>query len=152
MCRVLIEIVKQTPLSVMGSDLSSKLEEIVYTQLKTTDPISTSQSLVRAANWNLFAELLGFMSRERFVSVNDRFIADLEKVPQQIRHEDEPKLYLLINGMKYLKLTIYPLEEFEESAEFIQSLAKFFDKTTNETVLYAYCEVFSQLFCHWLTS
>ncbi|KHC52742.1 hypothetical protein MEW_02552 [Candida albicans P60002] len=146
LCRVLIEIVKQTPLSVMGSDLSSKLEEIVYTQLKTTDPISTSQSLVRAANWNLFAELLGFMSRERFVSVNDRFIADLEKVPQQIRHEDEPKLYLLINGMKYLKLTIYPLEEFEESAEFIQSLAKFFDKTTNETVLYAYCEVFSQLF------
>ena len=84
--------------------------------------------MVRAANWNLFAELLGFMSRERFVSVNDRFIADLEKVPQQIRHEDEPKLYLLINGMKYLKLTIYPLEEFEESAEFIQSLAKFLIK------------------------
>ena len=148
----MIEIVKQTPLSVMGSDLSSKLEEIVYTQLKTTDPISTSQSLVRAANWNLFAELLGFMSRERFVSVNDRFIADLEKVPQQIRHEDEPKLYLLINGMKYLKLTIYPLEEFEESAEFIQSLAKFLIKQQMKQSYMRIVKFSVSYFCHWLTS
>ncbi|EMG46163.1 hypothetical protein G210_3608, partial [Candida maltosa Xu316] len=146
LCRVLIEIVKQTPPDVMGDDLSSKLEEIVYTQLKTTDPISTSQSLVRAANWNLFAELLGFMSQRRFVSVNDRFIADLEKVPKRISHDDEPRLYLLINGMRYLKLTIYPLEDFEESAEFIQSLAKFFEAATNEIVMYAYCEVFNSLF------
>ncbi|RCK67734.1 Cell morphogenesis protein PAG1 [Candida viswanathii] len=146
LCRVLIEIVKQTPPDRMGDDLSSKLEEIVYTQLKTTDPISTSQSLVRAANWNLFAELLGFMSQRRFVSVNDRFIADLEKVPKNVQHEEEPKLYLLINGMRYLKLTVYPLEEFEECAEFIQSLAKFFEEATNETVMYAYCEVFNLLF------
>lgn len=146
LCRVLIEIVKQTPPDTMGDDLSSKLEEIVYTQLKTTDPISTSQSLVRAANWNLFAELLGFMSQRRFVSVNDRFIADLEKVPKIVQHEEEPRLYLLINGMRYLKLTVYPLEEFEECAEFIQSLAKFFEVATNETVMYAYCEVFNLLF------
>ena len=48
--------------------------------------------------------------------------------------------------MRYLKLTVYPLEEFEECAEFIQSLAKFFETATNETVLYAYCEVFNLLF------
>ena len=103
--------------------------------------------MVRAANWNLFAELLGFMSQRRFVSVNDRFIADLEKVPKIVQHEEEPRLYLLINGMRYLKLTVYPLEEFEECAEFIQSLAKFFEVATNETVMYAYCEVFNLLFC-----
>ncbi|RLV93827.1 Cell morphogenesis protein PAG1 [Spathaspora sp. JA1] len=145
LCRVLIEVVKQTSFEVMGEDLGDKLEEIVYTQLKTTDPIMTSQSFVRAANWNLFAELLGFMSNRRFLSVSDRFIADLEKIPKQVNHEDEPKLHLLINGMRYLKLTNYPLEVFEDTAEFIKSLAKFFSQSTNETLLYAYCEVLNKL-------
>ncbi|ODV76748.1 transcriptional activator leucine zipper [Suhomyces tanzawaensis NRRL Y-17324] len=145
LCRLLIEVVKQTSYEVMGEDLEDKLEEIVYTQLKTTDPISTSQSLVRSANWNLFAELLGFMSEKRFLSVSDRFIADLEKISSNVKLEDEPRLHLLIHGMKHLKLTNYPLEVFEESADFIQSLAKFFDKSQNETIIFAYCEVLSNL-------
>lgn len=145
LCRVLIEVVKQTSSLVMGDDLGGKLEEIVYTQLKTTDPISTSESLLRSANWNLFAELLGHMSVKRFLSVSDRFIADLEKVPVEIDHEDEPRLHLLIHGMRYLKLTNYPLEVFEESADFIESLAKFFNKAQNESIILAYCEVLTNL-------
>lgn len=145
LCRVLIEVVKQTSPEAVGDDLGDKLEEIVYTQLKTTDPISTSESLVRSSNWNLFAELLGFMSEQRFLSVSDRFIADLEKVPAYIKQEDEPGLHLLIHGMRYLKLTNYPLDRFEESAEFVQSVAKFFDKSQNDYIIFAYCEVLSNL-------
>lgn len=145
LCRVLIEVVKQTSSEVMGDDLGGKLEEIVFTQLKTTDPISTSESLLRSANWNLFAELLGCMSEKRFLSVSDRFIADLEKIPEHVNHEDEPRLHLLIHGMRYLKLTNYPLEVFEESAEFIESLAKFFKKARNESIILAYCEVLTSL-------
>lgn len=145
LCRVLIEVVKQTSPEAVGDDLGDKLEEIVYTQLKTTDPISTSESLVRSSNWNLFAELLGFMSEQRFLSVSDRFIADLEKVPASVKQEDEPRLHLLIHGMRYLKLTNYPLDRFEESAEFVQSLAKFFEKSHNDCIILAYCEVLSNL-------
>ncbi|KAI5959482.1 TAO3 [Candida pseudojiufengensis] len=145
LCRVLIEVVKQTSSEVMGEDLGDKLEEIVYTQLKTTDPASTSQSIIRAANWNLFAQLLGIMSEKRFLSVSDRFIFDLEKLPQNIKQEDEPKLYLLISGMQYLKLNHYPPELFEDSKEFIQILAKFFERTTNESILYAYCDSIANL-------
>lgn len=143
LCRVLIEVVKQT--ENMNDDLQDKLEEIVYTQLKATDPVTTSQSLVRSANWNLFTELLGYMSEKNFLSVTDRFIADLEKVPVNLKLEEEPKLHLLIHGMRHLKLTNYPLETFEESAEFIQSLAKFFNKSQNETIIFAYCEILSSL-------
>ncbi|KAI5953161.1 TAO3 [Candida jiufengensis] len=145
LCRVLIEVVKQTPPKTMGEDLGNKLEEIVYTQLKTTDPASTSQSIIRAANWNLFAQLLGIMSEKRFLSVSDRFIYDLEKLPQLIKHEDEPTIYLLISGMQYLKLNHYPPELFEDSKEFIQILAKFFERTTNESIIYAYCDSISNL-------
>lgn len=145
LCRVLIEVVKQTSYDTMGEDLGGKLEEIVYTQLKTTDPVSASESFVRLANWNLFAELLGFMSEKSFLTVSDRFIADLEKVPTNVSREEEPHLHLLIHGMRYLKLTNYPLEKFEESADFVQSLTKFFSNTQNQPILFAYADVLSDL-------
>lgn len=145
LCRVLIEVVKQTSYETMGEDLGGKLEEIVYTQLKTTDPISASESFVRLANWNLFAELLGFMSEKSFLTVSDRFIADLEKIPSNVSRDDEPHLHLLIHGMRYLKLTNYPLEKFEESADFIQSLTKFFSNTQSQPILFAYADVLSNL-------
>lgn len=145
LCRVLMEVVRQTPSDIIGDDLGDKLEEIIFMQLKTTEPSSIRHSLVRAANWTLFAKILGYMSEKRFLNVSDRFIASLEKVPPLLNHEEESKIQLLVYGMKYLKLTNYPLEVFEESADFLLSLAKFFTKTKSECILYSYCEIVSSL-------
>lgn len=144
LCRVLIEIIRQAPEN-GDEDLSDKLEEIVYAQLKTTDPVSLSSSIIKSSNWNSFAELLGCMSEKKFISVSDRFIADLEKIPKRVKVEDEPSVHLLILGMRYLVLKNYPLDKFEESADFVKSLAKFFLKTQNDTVKLAYSEVTNQL-------
>lgn len=144
LCRVLIEIIKQTPEN-SDEDLSDKLEEIVYAQMKTTDPVSISSSIIKSSNWNSFAELLGCMSDRKFISVSDRFVADLEKIPKNIKIENEPNVHLLILGMRYLQLRNFPLDKFEESADFMKSLAKFFLKSQNETVRLAYAEVTNQL-------
>ncbi|ANB14404.1 Tao3p [Sugiyamaella lignohabitans] len=145
LCRVLMEVVKQSPPDVLGDDLSEKLEEIVFKQLRTGDPRTLSMSVIRRENWNLFAELLGEMSNSRFLSVGDRFIAELEKVPSVISKEQEPHILLLINGMKYLKLKIYPMDALEESAEFIESLGKFFSRSNSTPVKIAYSEALSQI-------
>lgn len=144
LCRVLIEIVKQAPESA-DEDLSDKLEEIVFTQLKTTDPMSISSSIIKSSNWNSFAELLGWMSERKFLSVSDRFIADLEKIPTFVTRDLEPGVHLLILGMRYLRLKNYPLEKFEETADFMKSIAKFFYQAENLSVSLAYAEVISQL-------
>lgn len=144
LCRVLIEIVKQSP-EEGDEDLNEKLEEIVFTQLKTTDPMSVSSSIIKSSNWNSFAELLGWMSEKKFLSVSDRFIADLEKIPTYVTRNSEPGVHLLILGMRYLRLKNYPLEKFEETADFIKSIAKFFSKAENISVSLAYAEVISQL-------
>lgn len=151
LCRTLIEIVQQTTVSVFGSDLCDKLEDVVYSQLKTTDPTVLTESPIRFCNWNIFAQLLGIMSEKRFVDVSDRFIADLEKFPlgkvggNERRIENQDSLSLLIHGMQYLKLRSFPLEDFEESAEFIKSVAKFFQKCQVNSVIVSYCEVLSYL-------
>ncbi|CDO95547.1 unnamed protein product [Kluyveromyces dobzhanskii CBS 2104] len=144
LCRVLIEIVKQNPVD-FDDELSTKLEGIVFTQLKTTDPSSLSSTLIKSANWNSFAELLGWMSEKKFVSVSDRFIADLEKIPPKVSRDQEPYVHLLILGMRYLKLKNFPLEMFEESAGFIKSISKFFAPSQNTSIRLAYAEVLSQL-------
>ncbi|SCU88374.1 LADA_0E09758g1_1 [Lachancea dasiensis] len=144
LCRVLLEIVRQGS-GTSDDDLSDKLEEIVFTQLKTTDPMSISSSMIKSSNWNSFAELLGCMSETKFVAVSDRFIADLEKLPPSLPRALEPSVHLLILGMRYLKLKNYPLENFEESAEFIKSLTKFFIASQNYSIRLAYAEVITQL-------
>lgn len=144
LCRVLIEIVRQAPQD-LDEDINDKLEEIVFTQLKITDPISISSSVIKSSNWNSFAELLGCMSEKKFLSVSDRFISELEKLPSHIPQELEPNIHLLILGMRYIRLQNYPLESFEESADFMKSLAKFFAKTENTAVRLAYAEVINQL-------
>lgn len=144
LCRVLIEIVKQNPMD-FDDELSTKLEGIVFTQLKTTDPPSLSSTLIKSANWNSFAELLGWMSEKKFISVSDKFIADLEKIPPKVPRDQEPSVHLLILGMRYLRLKNYPLEMFEESAGFIKSISKFFAPSQNTSIRLAYAEVLSQL-------
>ena len=144
--RVLIEVIKQTSFSTLMEDTG--LEEIMYNYLRSIDPYLVSRSLIHSANWNLLSELIGHMSEKSFLSVSDRFIADLEKFPTGYTSEksfSEASLNLLIHGMRYLQFSNSSLERFEEGADFIKSLAKFFFKCENENIFLSYCDVINQL-------
>ncbi|KTW28436.1 hypothetical protein T552_01699 [Pneumocystis carinii B80] len=142
LCRALIEIIKQVSADTLGDELGNKLEEIVFNQLRSTNPRALSNSIIRSANWNLFAELLGWMSKFRFSSVSDRFIADLEKFKGNITKEKELKVEMVIHGMKYLKIKLCPEDALEESSDFIASLARFFQETRCYRIRYAYATLF----------
>lgn len=144
LCRVLIEIVKQSPHD-SDEHINSKLEEIIFAQLKITDPLSVSSSIIKSSNWNSFAKILGCMSEYHFVSVSDKFIAELEKFPSLIPIEDEPYVHLLVLGMRYLKLKHYPIDNFEQSMDFLKSISKFFARTENVSIKVAYADVTTQL-------
>lgn len=145
LCRVLMEVVKQCPPEMLGEDLSEKLEEIVFKQLKSADSNSLAKSTIRQGNWELFSQILGEMSRTRLVSVGDRFIAELEKLPDFVPRDQERRVVLLLKGMRFLKLTHYPMDALEEGAEFLESLAKFFAKAKNPAVQLAYADALCNL-------
>ncbi|KAG5513854.1 hypothetical protein PMAC_000476 [Pneumocystis sp. 'macacae'] len=142
LCRALIEIVKQVSADALGDELGNKLEEIVFNQLRYTNPRVLSTSIIRLANWNLLVELLGWMSKVRFSSVSDRFIADLEKFRGNITREKELKVEMVIHGMKSLKIKLFPEDALEESSDFIASLARFFEGTRCCRIKYAYANLF----------
>ncbi|BFZ60119.1 Cell morphoproteinsis protein PAG1 [Saitoella coloradoensis] len=146
LCRVLIEVIKQTTAEKLGADLGDKLEEIVFTQLKTTDPEMIATSPIQLANWTLFAELLGCMSEIRFGSVSDRFIADLEKYAKTVVMKEEvAKVETVIHGMRFFKIKIYPMEDLEESAAYLASLAKFFANSEGSRIKHAYADLLTRL-------
>ncbi|OLL23052.1 Cell morphogenesis protein PAG1 [Neolecta irregularis DAH-3] len=146
LCRALIEVVKQTPSGALGEELGDKLEEIVFNQLKNADPETIGQSPIRLANWELFAEMLGCMSESRFAEVNDRFIEELEKHSKGPLPKDrEAGVELVIQGMRYLKIKIYPMDALEECSGFLSSLAGFLKQASSFRIKRAYADLLNML-------
>ncbi|KAI7898549.1 cell morphogenesis N-terminal-domain-containing protein [Cokeromyces recurvatus] len=146
LCRALIEIIKRVAPGSLPDDLGENLEEIVFNQLKKADPEAIKRSKNRTASMELFAELIGELSNIRFASVSDRFIAELEKYNSQtIMKERQSHMEMLIKGMRYLKIKIYPVDALEETADFLSSCASFFKNSHGVKVKHAYAKLFVQL-------
>lgn len=59
--------------------------------------------------------------------------------------DNEGRLVYLIRGIRYLKLKVYPLEAFEETADFIAAFASIFDASRGSLVKTAMAETLSPL-------
>lgn len=142
LCRTLIEIIGQIGVDSLADDVADKLEEIVFNQLKNADPESLQSSPMRRANWTLFAQLLGSLSVLRFTSVSDRFVADLEKSTSvTLAKEKEARIEMMIHGMRYLRIRIFPIARLEEASEFLASIAAFFANAHGFRIKQSYAEV-----------
>ncbi|KAF9196952.1 Cell morphoproteinsis protein PAG1 [Haplosporangium sp. Z 11] len=148
MARSLIEIVSQVQKDTLPDELGFRLEETVFSQLENVDPEFIQRSSNRTANMNALVELMGSLSNVRFATVSDRFIAELEKYKTGVPVKDkdrELRMEMLIRGMRYLNLKLYPMDCLEESADFLQSCAGFFKMARGVRIKHAYAELFVQL-------
>jgi len=151
LCRVLIEAIGQSSLAAITPENAERLEDIIYTQLKAADPESLDLSPMRRANWVIFGQLLGVMSEINFESVCNRFITDLEimqkhlAVKGAVSREFEGRAVLIIRGMRYLRIKLYPEDAWDRSCDFMHSLAKLAVNAHGHLVKYEYCQLFKEL-------
>jgi hypothetical protein len=83
---------------------------------------------------------------DRFISVSDRFIQDLVKINTgTLAKDEEARAEHLIRGMRYLNFKIYPLEQFEEAAEFLEALADVFEAANGARVKLAMASTLTAL-------
>jgi hypothetical protein len=126
--------------------MEEKLEGIIFGQLKIADADQLNNSPLKMANWLVFSQLLGVMSEINFEGVTDRFIADLEKSQKNLvmkspaNRETEGRMELVLGGMKHLHLRIYPDDAWDQSCDFMISLARFFSRSHGQRLKYAYCQ------------
>ncbi|KAJ6259267.1 hypothetical protein Dda_6166 [Drechslerella dactyloides] len=146
LCRVLIEVIGQTTLESMTKEMAFKLENIVFQQLRLADAEVLVASPLRLSNWTLFAQLLGVMSELHFDSVSDLFISALEESNKGfVSRESEPRIELVIKGMSYLKIKVYPPDAFEQGCELMYLITKMFLTSQPQRIKHAYCDLYLKL-------
>jgi len=151
LCRALMEIYNQSTLEAITSELAARLEDVIFTQMKSCDPDQLAASSFRMANWAIFGQVLGVMSGINFESVSDRFIADLEKSQKDLgtkgslNKDVEGKVELTIMSMRHLRVKVYPEDAWDRSCDFMQSLGRFFVDAHGHRLKHAYCQTLERL-------
>ncbi len=101
---------------------------------------------IRDACFESVSKLIGEISRTRFVTISDRFVEILEqstKAPSSKNVED--LLVAAIQSLRHLKITIYPMELFEEGADFVDVLARHFAHCHGFRIKASFAEAFAYL-------
>lgn len=147
---MLIEIFNQSTVEAIGTEMTERLEDIVFGQLKAVDPEQIAASPLRMANWRIYGQLLGKMSEINFTSVTTRFINELERYQKDAAmrgqtRELDAKAELLILGMRHFSIKTYPEEAWTKSCEYMRSLARLFVNAHGQRVKQAYCYIIEKV-------
>lgn len=152
LCRVLMEIIRQSTLSCVTVEMADRLEDIIFGQLKAADIEQLSASPFRMANWKIFGELLGVMSEMNFKNVTDRFLKELDRLQRDFlmkgnanKDAVESKMELVIMGMRHFRLRTSSDDAFERSCEFMQQLGKCFVASHGQRIKHAFCRILERL-------
>lgn len=152
LCRVLIAIFEQSSMAAITQDLANKLEDIVFTQIKEVEPSQILTSTIRLANWRIYGQVLGHMSRLDFVNVTARFTQQLDlwqgefskSSGTMVARDLEARLELLILGMRHIHIS--PTREAAlPVADLLRTLAALFADAHGPRVKQAYCQLFERL-------
>ncbi|KAI9713227.1 MAG: Cell morphogenesis protein PAG1 [Bogoriella megaspora] len=151
LCRVLMEIFRQSTLECLGQDCAERLEEIIYSQLNSYSAQALELSALKRANWDLFAQLLAVMANLNFDSVTNRFLRDLDSFHRKLDQKgvgnimDESKAALLVQGMSYIKLKLPSSSGWDRTCQLVRSLARLFTAVHGQNIKNSYCRLLERL-------
>ncbi|KAJ3514095.1 hypothetical protein NLJ89_g2574 [Agrocybe chaxingu] len=139
MCRALIAVLQLLSKDALGDALGYNLEETTFEQFRR--PERKSPSANHQINSELYATLLGHLANVRFISVTDRFLAEMSPVATgQVTKDPGTKYENLVRGLKHIKIKVWPPEAFEEAAEFLESLSKSYANAHGPNLKMAFAE------------
>ncbi len=145
MCRALIVVMQSLSKDALGESIGFDLEETTFEQFRKPDLKLLSQSANHRTNEELYATLLRYLANSRFISVTDRFLAELAPVASgHVAKDVDLRYENLVRGLKHIQIKVgrpsgrycsltrlnyqvWPPESFEEGAEFMEALAKAFE-------------------------
>ncbi|KAJ6497024.1 cell morphogenesis N-terminal-domain-containing protein [Mycena vitilis] len=146
MCRALIAVMQSISKDALGETMGYSLEETTFEQFRKPDLKLLAQSANHRTNAELYATLLGHISNVRFVSVTDRFLAELGPVAHgQVPKDLDMKYENLVKGINHIQIKVWPPEAFEEGAEFLESLSKSFVQAHGFRLKTAFAETLVKL-------
>ncbi|KAM9456430.1 protein furry homolog isoform 3-T3 [Clarias gariepinus] len=143
---VLIEVLKQIPLHPL---LDGPIQEVINLAFKHfkykegyTGPNTSNMHLVA----DLYAEVVGVVAQSRFPTVRKKFISELKELRQK---EQSPyvvkSIISLIMGVKFFRIKMYPVEDFEASFQFMQECAQYFLEVKDKDIKHCLAGLFVEI-------
>ncbi|KAL1411204.1 Cell morphogenesis protein PAG1 [Vanrija albida] len=138
--RALIEIVRTVP--TLGEDVALNLEHSAFSLFRSERPDDVAHRRDVSA---LLVDFLGELSKTRFLTVSDRFTREISGLSSGASKDQESKIEHILKGVSHLKLKVYPEDELEMAAEFLQTLSTFFANAHGSQLKSAYADTLTRL-------
>lgn len=148
-CQALIEIFNQLSLHPGHEDLIGQIEDIAFEHFRHIEVGSgySAQDLVHFNQLaDKYAEVIGVLAGTRFKKVKKRFTFELNslKTKEPTPHNVQ-SIVTLLSGIKYFRVKMAPIEEFEASLQFLQGLAEYFLEVRHKSVRHALANLFVEI-------
>ncbi|XP_046667613.1 protein furry isoform X2 [Homalodisca vitripennis] len=146
-CLVLIDVLKQLQFHPGHEDLVSYIEDVAFKHFKYREGVQSSPN---AGNIHtvadLYAEVMGVLAHSRFLSVRKRFMSELKdlRAKEPSSHTTQSIISLLM-GMKFFRIKMVPIEEFEASFQFMQECAQYFLEVKDKDIKHALAGLFVEI-------
>ncbi|XP_062858154.1 protein furry homolog-like isoform X6 [Trichomycterus rosablanca] len=145
-CLVLVEVLKQIPLHPVPDALVHEVLNLAFKHFKHKEGCSGPNTGNVHIIADLYAEVIGVLTQSKFQAVRKKFITELKELRQK---EQSPhvvqSIISLIMGMKFFRVKMYPVEDFEASFQFMQECAQYFLEVKDKDIKHALAGLFVEI-------
>lgn len=146
-CLALIEILRQLHFHPGHEDILKNFENLAFKHFKYRDGL---QSNPNAHNIHmiadLYAEVIGVLAQSRFCSVRKRFMSELKELrAKEASPHTTQSIISLLMGMKFFRVKMVPIEEFEASFQFMHECAQYFLEVKDKDIKHALAGLFVEI-------
>ncbi|XP_037685691.1 protein furry homolog-like isoform X1 [Choloepus didactylus] len=145
-CLVLVEVLKQIPVHPVPDPLVHEVLNLAFKHFKHKEGYSGTNTGNVHIIADLYAEVIGVLAQSKFQAVRKKFVTELKELRQK---EQSPhvvqSVISLIMGMKFFRVKMYPVEEFEASFQFMQECAQYFLEVKDKDIKHALAGLFVEI-------
>ncbi|WFD33646.1 Cell morphogenesis protein PAG1 [Malassezia cuniculi] len=134
-CRALLAVAQALPAEALADPRVDEFESAAFSMLhqcslereKERGGLPRLQRTLQQRAFESVSQLLGELSRQRISSVGGHFVQILQQANALAGTRNTELLTeAAILGMRHLRISVYPMEMFEEGCEFLEILARFY--------------------------
>ncbi|KAG8453653.1 hypothetical protein GDO86_000331 [Hymenochirus boettgeri] len=145
-CLVLVEVLKQIPVHPVPDPLVQEVLNLAFKHFKHKEGYSGTNTGNVHIIADLYAEVIGVLAQSKFQAVRKKFVTELKELRQK---EQSPhvvqSIISLIMGMKFFRVKMYPVEDFEASFQFMQECAQYFLEVKDKDIKHALAGLFVEI-------
>lgn len=146
-CLALLEVLKQLPFHPGHEDIIHSIENLAFRHFKYREGVQNSPNSYNIhIIADLYGEVVGTLAQSRFASIKKRFMSELKELrsKEPSPHTSQSIISLLM-GMKFFRVKMVPIEEFEASFQFMHECAQYFLEVKDKDIKHALAGLFVEI-------